>query len=848
MNWKWVFNLARRDGRQSLPRLFLFTSSIIIGIAALVAISSFRDSLNDKINDEAKELLGADFRARNYSSYSPSELVEFIKIATDSATEKSFVSMAGFKNGEGTRLVNVRAIEGNFPFYGEVVTSPKEASSTYEQLGGVIADQTLFYQFGLSVGDSIKLGTSKFKLIGKIEEISGQAGIGSAFAPTVIITSSALSGTDLIKPGSRVLYNTYLKIPDEKALLETIKAQDKQLTEKGFRVETVADRKRNVGRAFSNLSAFMNLIGFIALVLGAIGVGSAVYTYIKSKIKEVGVLRSLGASRNEVFAVFLTQIVSVAFLGSLIGALLGAGIQYFLPSLVQDFLPVSVDFSVQPLAILSGVFIGLSISILFALVPLLQVRNTSPMVTLNSFLEDPSTKFDKAMIGVGITILLFLGGFAWLQTGSWLASLIFLGGLLLTIGLLWGVSLGLRGFAKSIVSRFSSFTLRQGISNLYRPNNFSTILITVTGLGVALINMIFLIQSNILGQLSFTQTNEQPNTILFDIQPEQLDEVRSFVNEAGKPVLQEVPIVAMRLHSLKGMSRFELTQDSTLDIPGHVPNREYRTTYRDTLISSETIIKGEWIGEFHTTSINSVASSGRIPISISDNLAEDMKVEIGDPLSFNISGAVLDCYVSSVREVDFTRIQTNFTVVFPKGVLEDAPQNYVIVSRVESREASAQFQNEVVTQFPNISVIDLDQILKTANEVLGKISFVISFLALLCLITGFLVLISAINNTRFERINEGILLKTLGAVRKKIVSINTVEYFLIGLFAVLAGALISVGSAYAITVFALNIEFSLAVIPLLIISSSIIALITLFGFLNALPISKRSALSILRVS
>ena len=645
-----------------------------------------------------------------------------------------------------------------------------------------------------------------------------------------------------------MLYNTYLKIPDEKSLLETIKAQDKQLTEKGFRLETVADRKRRVGRAFSNLSAFMNLIGFIALVLGAIGLGSAVYTYIKSKIKEVGVLRSLGASRNEVFAVFLTQIVSVAFLGSLIGALLGAGIQYFLPALVQDFLPVSVDFSIQPLAILSGVFVGLSISILFALVPLLQVRNTSPMVTLNSFLEDPSTKLDKAMIGVGITILLFLGGFAWMQTGSWLASLIFLGGLLLTIGLLWGVSSGLRGFAMSIVSRFSSFTLRQGISNLYRPNNFSTILITVTGLGVALINMIFLIQSNILGQLSFTQTNEQPNTILFDIQPEQLDEIRSFVNEAGKPVLQEVPIVAMRLHSLKGRSRFELTQDSTLDIPDHVPNREYRTTYRDTLISSETIIKGEWIGEFNTTSTSSAAGSGRIPISISDNLAEDMKVEIGDPLSFNISGAVLDCYVSSVREVDFTRIQTNFTVVFPKGVLEAAPQNYVIVSRVESRETSAQFQNEVVTQFPNISVIDLDQILKTANEVLGKISFVISFLALLCLITGFLVLISAINNTRFERINEGILLKTLGAVRKKIVSINTVEYFLIGLFAVLAGALISVGSAYAITVFALNLEFSLALTPLLIISSSIIALITLFGFLNALPISKWSALSILRVS
>jgi len=841
MNWIWIFNMATRDGRQSLPRLFLFTSSIIIGIAALVSISSFKDSLNEKISNEAKELLGADFRARKYSKYNENDLAPFYQLASDSAKERSFVSMAGFKNGKSSRLVSVKAIEGNYPFYGDIVTEPASAASSYQKLGGVIADQSLFFQFGLTLGDSIKLGTTKFELIGQILEVSGQAGIGSAFAPTVYVPFDALEQTDLIQPGSRVLHITYLKINDTEKLLKTIENEEKAITDLGFRIETVADRKKSVGKSFDNLTSFMNLVGFIALILGAIGVGSAVYTYVRSKIKEVGVLRSLGASRNEVFAVFLTQIIFVSIIGSAIGAFLGALFQYFLPSLLQDFLPVSVDFTFQPLAIFSGVFIGLSISILFALIPLLQVRNTSPMVTLNSFLDDPTQKLEKSVFVVGLLILLFLGGFAFWQTKSLLASAIFICGLILTITLLWGVSSGLRAFAKNIVKQFSSFTVRQGIANLYRPNNFSTILITVTGLGVALINMIFLIESNILNQLSFTQTNKQPNTILFDIQPDQVNEVQSFVTEKGFPVLQQVPIVAMRLHSLKGKSGFEVKQDSTLDIPSHVVDREYRVTYRDTLISSEVIIDGSWVGK---VSLNTAI----IPVSLSENQAKNMKVEIGDEFSFNVSGAILNCKLASIREVDYTKIQTNFTVLFPKGVLESAPQNFVIVSRVNSREESAAFQNQMVNKFPNISVIDLDQVLKTANEVLGKISFVISFLAMLCLITGFLVLISAINNTKYERVNEGILLKTLGAVKSKIIVINTVEYFLIGLFAVLAGAIISVGSAWAISVFALKIEFTLALIPLLSISTLVIVMITLFGYLNALPIAKKPSLSILRVS
>tara|TARA_B110000037_G_scaffold22106_1_gene24788 strand:- start:263 stop:2788 length:2526 start_codon:yes stop_codon:yes gene_type:complete len=841
MNWKWIFNMATRDGRQSLPRLFLFTSSIIIGIAALVSISSFKDSLNEKISNEAKELLGADFRARKYSKYNEKDLAPFYALALDSAKERSFVSMAGFKNGTSSRLVSVKAIEGNFPFYGAIVTEPSDAANNYQKLGGVIADQTLFFQFGLSIGDSIRLGTKKFELVGQITKVSGQAGIRSAFAPIVYVPYNALEQTDLIQPGSRVLNITYLKINNTEKLLKTIEAEEKVITDLGFRIETVADRKKSVGRSFDNLTSFMNLVGFIALILGAIGVGSAVYTYVRSKIREVGVLRSLGASRNEVFTVFLVQIIFISIIGSFIGALIGALFQYFLPSLLQDFLPVSVDFTFQPFAIITGVFIGLSISILFALIPLLQVRNTSPMVTLNSFLDDPSKKIENSVFIVGILILLFLGGFAFWQTDSLMASVLFIGGLILAITLLWGVSSLLRAFAKNIVKRFSSFTIRQGIANLYRPNNFSTILITVTGLGVVLINMIFLIESNILNQLSFTQNNEQPNTILFDIQPEQINAVQVFVKEKGYPVLQQVPIVAMRLHSLKGQSGFEIKQDSTLNIPSHVVDREYRVTYRDTLIKSEKIIDGIWVGE--VSSITAI-----IPVSLSENQAKNMKVEIGDVFSFNVSGSLLNCTLASIREVDYTKIQTNFTVLFPNGVLESAPQNYVLISRVNSREESAVFQNQMVNQFPNISVIDLDQVLKTANDVLGKISFVISFLAMLCLITGFLVLISAINNTKYERVNEGVLLKTLGAVRSKIVVINTVEYFLIGLFAVLAGAIISVGCAWAISVFALKIHFTIAFLPLLSISSLVILMITLFGYFNALHISKKPSLSILRVS
>lgn len=840
MNWRWAIKFALKDGKQEIGKLLLFTSSIIIGVAALVAITSFKTSLQDKINSDAKELLGADFRASKYAPFVIKELDEFRKIAVDSATEKSFVSMAVFKGGEASRLVSVRSISGKFPFYGEIKTEPKEAISSYLINNTVLADQALFMQFNLQVGDSILLGTQKYALAGQIIDVSGQSGISSAFAPSVIVPESVIKKSNLIQPGSRVLYNAYFKINNESILQETLIKNEKYLNDKGFRFETVEERKKRIGKAFGNLTAFMNLVGLVALILGSIGVASAVFTYIKFKIKDIGVLRSIGASKAEVFSAYLIQVVVITLFGSLIGAALGAFLQYFLPQILQDFLPVEVQFSFQPFSVLVGLSVGVIISLLFASLPLLWVRNTSPMVTLNGFLEQTGKFSDKALIINLLLIFLVLGGFAFLQTQSLLTASVFLISIAIIVFVLWGVAFLLRFLAKKMVGYLPVFTLKQGISNLFRPNNFSTILITVTGLGVALINIIFLLQSNILGQLSFTQASNQPNTILFDIQPNQLLEVEKFIENQNIPIIQKVPIVAMRLHSLNKKSRFELTQDSALGIPGHVPNREYRATYRDTLISSEKIIKGKWIG---TAKDNQV-----VPISISENLFEDMKASIGDTLEFNISGVILPCYIASVREVDFTRIQTNFTVVFPQEVLEDAPKNFVIVSRVNSKEQSLAFQNNIVNTFPNISVIDINQILKTANEVLNKISFVISFLAFLCLLTGLLVLISAISNTRFERINEGVLLKTLGAVNRKIVFINTIEYLIIGLFSVISGGFISVVAAYFVSNFGFNIEFKISFFYLTIISLSVILLITLLGYIYTLSIAKKSALNVLRTA
>ncbi len=865
--------MAWRDSRRQRGRLMLFVSSIIIGIAALVAINSFSENLEKDIAREARSLLGADFVVEGNQALPDSlqPLFDSLPVQNRSRT-MNLLSMVFFPKNDGTRLVQVRAQWGAFPFYGSFATTPAEAAATFRRVATeeqpapdgadrvALVEKTLMLQFGLQVGDSVRVGNLSFLIVGQLDAASGRAGVAGFVVPVVYIPGKYLGATGLVQRGSLIWYQYFYQLPEGTDVEAFVGSRVEPLLEPtSLNIETVGDRQEGVSEAFRNMQAFLNLVGFIALLLGCIGVASAVHIYIKDKIASIAVLRCLGVKGWQAFQIYLVQVVALGLGGGLVGALVGSLLQVSLPAVMGDFLPigdVSNDVSVS--AIAGGMLTGLAITVLFALLPLLSIRRISPLRTLRASFEADTERPDPLRWVVFALIFAFVTGFTFWQTGE-LESLYFPVGVVLAFLALAGVARALMWAVRRWFPREWSYVLRQAVANLYRPNNQTLILIVTIGLGTALISTLFLVKDLLLQQVAYAGAGDVPNMIVFDIQPPQREAVVELTRRHGLPVRQLVPIVTMRVESVDGITKATNVPDSTSveedDSPrrrrfddderrpqGRVRNwifdREFRCTYRDTLIDTETIVEGEWRG--------TVGPDGVVYISIADNVARAMHAKIGSKVVFNVQGALLETVVGSIRKVDFRRVQTNFLILFPTGVLEQAPQFYVIVSRVDSEEQSAAYQQALVKAFPNVSVIDLTQILESVETVLDKVSFVIRFMAFFSILTGLVVLISSVVLSKYQRVRESVLLRTLGARRRQILLINAVEYFVLGSLACLTGIGLSLMGSWAFAIWVLDIPYTPELLPLVGIFVAISLLTVAIGMANSRDVVSKPPLEVLR--
>lgn len=867
-----VLKMAWRDSRRNRARLFLFISAIIAGIAALTAVRSFSDNLTADIDREAKTLLGADLLIEG-NQPAPDSVLTLLNNTPGVQQARVFnlLNMAYFPKTRGTRLTNVRASDPGYPFYGKWKSEPEDAWKNWHDSGQALVEHGLMLQFGVQPGDSIHIGNLSFPIAGDLLSRPGRAGIGSAIAPVAFIPFERLDSTGLVQKGSRIWYQYYYKIEAPANIEQLTKAIEKPLKTAGLDWETVESNKATIGNAFGNFSTFLNLVGFVALLLGCIGVAGAVHIYIKDKLPTVAILRCLGASGRKAFYVYLVQVTGIGLLGALAGSLIGTLLQKLLPVLAKDFLPIdNVSTDLSWAAVGQGVSLGLAVAILFALLPLSGILRTSPLRTLRASFEEEEARGKaprqrtrgsaprqrggaapgesgargKASRQRGQRWLVYaligasLLGFTWWLTRSWKETLWFMGGIAVAFGVLYGLARLLTFLLRRFFPRRWSYVWRQGIANLFRPENQTVLLVVTIGLGTMLLSTLFLIQTLLLRQVEFSGSGNQPNMILFDIQTDQREGVARLVRDNDMPVMQQVAIVTTRVEDIDGRTKAQDQADSTTAMPRWVWDREYRVTFRDTLIDTETIIDGVWEG---------VHRPGEpIKVSISDGLQRAMKAKIGTKIAFNVQGTRIETEVGSVRKVDFNRVQTNFLVLFPKGVLEAAPQFHVVVSKVADAGQSARFQATLVQRYPNVSAIDLTQILKSVDEVLKKVSFVIRFMALFSILTGLLVLLSSIYQGKYARIRESVLLRTLGASRRQILRINAIEYFLLGALACLAGVGLSVAGAWALATFAFHIPFTPDWLPLLGIFVLITALTVIIGLLNSREVVRKPPLEVLR--
>ncbi|AMM52364.1 ABC transporter permease [Rufibacter sp. DG15C] len=839
LNLPWLMKMAWRDSRRNRSRLFLFISSIILGIAALVAIFSFGDNLKYDIDQQAKELIGADLVISSNRAVSPKIQPLLDSLGEEQAREQNFVSMVLFQKSQGTRLVQIRALEGDFPYYGKIETTPAAAGRTFKEGKQALVDKTLMLQFNARVGDSIKVGEVTFAIAGILEKAPGQTGISASVAPVVYIPLRYLEQTKLAKRGSRINYEFYYKYGPTTDMAKLFKQLEPRLEEEGLEVETIDTQREETGRSFEDLTDFLALVGFIALLLGSIGVASAIHVYIREKLSTIAVLRCLGVSSAQAFLIYVFQILGIGLLGSVIGAALGTLVQQTLPAVLQDFLPIDISVRISWLAIGQGVLLGLLISLLFALLPLVSVRNISPLNTLRLSYEETSLFKDPLKWAVYGLIMLFIFGFAYLQMNTLLETVYFTGGVLLAFLILTGMAWVLMWLVRRFFPSSWSYLWRQGLANLYRPNNQTLILIVSIGLGTAFICTLYFVQSILLNRITLSASENQPNMVLFDIQTNQREAVNQMARQHQLPLLQQVPIVTMRIEEINGQTAADVQKDSTLGISPRAFQRELRATFRDSLTSSEKLMLGAWKGTV-------AAANDSVFVSLEEGYAERIKVNVGDKMVFNVQGALIPAWVGSLRKVDWNRVQTNFRVVFPAGVLEAAPQFHVLMTRVPNNQASAMFQREVVQQFPNLSIIDLGLILSVMDELFDKIGFVIRFMGAFSIITGLVVLIASVLISKYQRMQESVLLRTLGASRKQILLITALEYFFLGALAAGTGVVLSLLGSWALAKFQFETVFTPPVLPILVIFGSISLLTVLIGLFNSKAVVSKPPLEVLR--
>jgi putative ABC transport system permease protein len=809
-----------------------------MGVAALVSVGSFGDSLLDAVESQAKTLLGADLAVRSRGPFSAEAEALLDSFGGEQARLTSFASMAVFSEQDATRLVRVRAISGGFPFYGEIETEPP---GLFDSLSGgplAIADHTLMLQYGLAAGDTIRLGAVEFEIIGAVLRIPGESAAFSDFAPPVFIPGEYLEDTGLIQIGSRVRYRTYFKFDPSRDVEDLLEKSEADLKRLELSTDTVEERKEDFQRELANLSRFLGLVGFVALILGSIGVASSVHLYIRQRLAAVAVLRCLGASSRQGFSIYLIQAAAMGFLGALAGSLIGILVQRFLPVILADLLPITLEQRISWSAVGQGMLVGLGAAFLFALIPLVPIRKISPLLALRSDFEEQSKgRRDPLVWLIFLLITVSLLGFSLIYSTRWTVGLGFFLGIVGVFGLLFAVAKGIMILAKRYFPTSWSYERRQGLANLFRPHNQTVVLMLALGLGTFFIVTLYLTQISLLAEVAITGSENRPNLVFFDVQNDQKGPIKSKILAEGLPILQDVPIVTMRLSSVNGRGVKEILEESEGRRGRWALRREYRSTYRAELSDAESILEGTF---------QSRANADQVLVSVEEGVAEALGVNIGDDLVFDVQGIPVETEVGSIRQVEWRNFQPNFFIVFPLGILEDAPQFHVLVTRTPADEVSARLQVAVIREFPNVSAIDLSLVLETVDSILASVTTVIRFMALFSIITGLVVLTGAIASGRYQRMKEAVLLRTLGASRRQVWKILLLEYSFLGLLAAFTGLLLAVIASWAVTNFVFESVFVPALLPILGALAVVVSLTIVVGVLNSRGIFDRPPLEVLR--
>ena len=798
LSWQRAGAIAWRDLKSAPGKFGFVVLSVAVGVAALVGVRGFSESFRRTLGLESRSLMAADLSARLFrtpTADDKSKIAALLNedgggIRTTWVTET--ISMASVPPDPVPLLVSLKAVDPNeYPYYGQAELEP--AMSLQQALAGdsaVVAEEFLI-RLNAQVGQSLRLGGRNFRITAVLKQEPDRLTAGAGLGPRVMISQAAMDGTGLIAPGSRASQRLLLKLPEQSgaglnaraSIASDPVAMRKQLEEALPDAQVMDFREGNpaLSQGLDNSTAILSLICLVAMVLGAIGVAMAMHAHLEQRMDMLAILKAVGAGSGDLLRIFLLQTLGLGLAGGLLGVAAGGGVMAALPAVFGNLLPVHAVLAFPWKSIAAGLGTGLLTTLLFCLPPLLEVRGVRPVLVLRRLVDSGPGGlqgfFERWLrrwpqVVISIALVLPLAGVAWALSDSAMVGSIF--GVAFAVALVVLLALAavtlliLRLLLGGVRLRLPSF-LRHGLANLYRPGNQSAAVMAALGLGVMLILAVYLMQAALLRDLRETASPQLPNIFLIDVTTDEVAGVKDFF--AHQPgviqALDLMPGATGHFVSLNGKTLEQLKGQ-------HFPRRMLENaelTWADAPPAGDKVTQGKWW-----------ASGDAADLAVGSGVAERLQLGVGSTVELDVGGKVRALNVGAIYRADGQHLASRISFVLPSGQLKDQTVEWYGGAHVDPKRVAA-MERALFTAYPTITVINLADVLDRIESVVNQITFVVRFLAGFSIFAGLMILASSIASTRFRRMREAVVLKTLGATRMRIVRTFSVEFSVLGLLA-----------------------------------------------------------------
>jgi putative ABC transport system permease protein len=848
---RFFFNTLVRESRGARGRLAFFVACLSVGVAAVVAVAGMSASLDEGVRSEARQLLAADLAIEGRRPV-PADL-DLAKAGLAGAQRTDLKEMVTVVLARTSQVVELRVVDGEYPFYGDLKLLPQRRLSELLGPESVVVGSELLSNLGLRQGDAVRVGGAPFRIAGVVLSEPDRVSVSFTIGPRVFMSASGLARTQLEGKGSRVGHRTLIKLPASFSAEQIATAKErleKALAGSTFYdVETYKEAQPALRNSIERVDRFLGLVALLSLFVGGIGVAQSVRAWLASRLDAIAVLKCLGMRPREIFPLYLGQTALLGLAGSLVGIALGSAVQLALPTLFPDLIPAELVRPWQPTALLRGLALGVGVAVLFSLPSLSAVLRVPPARVLRRDAEPlPSHRWAAA------ATLLVLGTGIWVMATAQSRSLDlgsrFTAGVILVTAVLAGAALLISWLVRRLPreSLPGRIWMRHGLAALARPGAGTVSAIVALGLGVLVVLGMSLVERRLSSQLATAIPADAPSAFLIDIQPDQWTGVHEILlKQGGASRVDSVPVIMARISAIDGRAieqlaaqakaRREQEKKDGEDREGArrwALTREQRLTYLKELPADNRIVEGKLWND-----------PTRSEVSVEKEFADDLGLHLGSTMRFDVQGVPLELTVTSLRTVDWQTFGINFFLVVEPGVLEKAPQLRLAAARLP-RGSEQKVQDALAASYPNVTLIRVREVLEKIAGVLARIGVGIRFLGGFTVLAGIAILGGAVSAGSARRGREVALLKTLGMTRPGVAGAFAVEYALIGLVAGLIGAAGAVVLAYMVVTRGFELPWELQSLPVAVALAGAVLLAVLAGLAASSRALERRPIEVLR--